>query len=279
MADVHQTTETPPQVALLQMMTGYRVSQAISIAAKLGIADVLRAGSMHYETLAGITRTHAPSLYRLLRALVTVGIFAERQAGSFGLTPTATLLQTDHPNSMRALAIKQGEEQYHVWGDMLRSIETGETAFDRVFGMSHFLYLAQHPQSNETFNQAMTGWSEQLHHALLAGYDFSAFATVVDVGGGYGRMLAAILRACPRLRGVLFDQPHVVAGAEALLQEAGVSERCEVVGGDFFAEVPSGGDAYILARIMHDWDDERGLAISRTVVARWDLRESCCSLS
>jgi SAM-dependent methyltransferase len=164
---------------------------------------------------------------------------------------------------MRALAIMYCEEQYRAWGDMLRSVATGDPAFDRVFGMSYFPYLAQHPEANETFNRAMTGWSAQLDSAVVAAYDFSPFGTVVDVGGGYGRLLIAILTAHPRMRGVLFDQPHVVAVATAGLQAAGVSERCETAGGDFFVEVPSGGDAYILAQIVHDWDDERSLTILR----------------
>jgi hypothetical protein len=147
---------------------------------------------------------------------------------------------------------------------MLSSVRTGQTAFERVFGTKYFSYLAQHPEANETFNQAMTGWSAQLDQAVLAAYDFSQFGTVMDIGGGYGRLLATILRAHPTVRGVLFDQPHVVAGATALLQEAGVNGRCEVVGGDFFVEVPRKGDAYILSQIVHDWNDQRSLAILKT---------------
>ncbi len=259
--DVRKATESPPQVALLQMMTGYWVSQSVYIAAKLGIADVLQAGPKHYEELAAVAQVHAPSLYRVLRALASVGVFSERADGFFELTPTAALLQTTAPHSMRALAIMYYEEHYRAWGDMLQSVVTGGMAFDRVFGMSYFPYLAQHPESNEIFNQAMTGWSAQLDRAVLAAYDFSPFGTVVDVGGGYGRLLAAILSAYPHMHGILFDQPHVVVGAGVLLQGAGVNERCTTVGGDFFVEVPRGGDAYILAQIVHDWDDGRSLTI------------------
>jgi O-methyltransferase domain/Dimerisation domain len=264
MLDLQETTEAPPHVALLQMMTGYWVSQSVYVAAKLGIADLLGDGPKHHEVLATATHTHSPSLYRLLRALASVGVFSETTPGSFGLTPNAALLQSDAPHSMRALAVMYGEEQYQAWGDMLKSVATGDTAFDRVFGTSYFPYLAGHPESNETFNQAMTGWSALLDAAVLAAYDFSQFQTMVDVGGGYGRLLAAILRTYPRMRGVLFDQPHVVAGAGALLRESGVTERCETVGGDFFVELPRGADAYVLAQIVHDWDDQRSLTILKT---------------
>lgn len=155
------------------------------------------------------------------------------------------------------------EEQYRTWSDMLKSVETGGTAFDRVFGMSYWAYLAGHPEANEIFNQAMTSWSSQLDRAMLAAYDFGQFKTLVDVGGGYGRLLASILRAHPRLQGVLFDQPHVVEGAVNVFQDAGVWDRCAAVGGDFFAEVPP-GDAYIMSQIVHDWDDRRSLTILQT---------------
>jgi hypothetical protein len=226
MPDLRETTEMPPHVALLQMMTGYWVSQSVYIAAKLGIADLLGNGPMHHEALATATHTHSQSLYRLLRALASVGVFSETTPGSFGLTPNATLLQSGAPQSMRALAIMYGEEQYQAWGDMLKSVATGETAFERLFGTGYFPYLAGHPEANDTFNQAMTGWSALLDAAVLAAYDFSQFETIVDVGGGYGRLLAAILHTYPRMQGVLFDQPHVVAGAGSLLRESGVIERC-----------------------------------------------------
>jgi len=261
--DIPETAAAPPQVALLQMMTGYWVSQAVYVAAKLGIADLLSDGPAQYEGLAVASRADPPSLYRVLRALASVGVFREAETGWFELTPTATLLRSDNPDSMRALALTYGEEQYRTWSDMLKSIQTGGTAFDRVFGMSYWAYLAEHPESNEIFNQAMTSWSSQLDRAVLAAYDFGQFKTLVDVGGGYGRLLATILRAHAGLQGVLFDQPHVVEGAVNVLQDAGVSDRCAAVGGDFFVEVPP-GDAYVMSQIVHDWDDRRSLTILQT---------------
>lgn len=251
----------PPSAVLLQMMTGYWVSQALHVVAKLGIADLLTDGPRPIEELAMTTNTHAPSLRRVLRALASVGVFTETSPAVFALTPLASLLQTGTPDSMRALAIMYAEEQYRAWGDVLHSVQTGEPAFEHHFGTSYFEYLAQHPESDRVFNEAMTGWTMQLVDAVVNTYDFSQFRTIVDVGGSYGTLLAAILQNNPAARGILFDQPHVVAAAKEPLEKAGVVERCTIVGGDFFVEVPSGGDAYLLAQILHDWDDERSVAI------------------
>ena len=252
---------SPPPATLLQMMTGYWVSQALHVAAKLGIADLLADGPVDCEDLAAATDTHAPSLQRVLRALASVGVFTEVSPGSFALTPLAELLRTETPGSMRALAIMYAEEQYRAWGELLHSVRTGEMAFDHQFGMGYFEYLAQHPEADRVFNEAMTGWTHQLVGAVVDTYDFSPFKTIVDVGGGYGALLAAILRSNPGTRGVLFEQPHVVASAEEQVVAAGVADRCTFVSGDFFAAVPTGGDAYVLSQILHDWDDERCVAI------------------
>lgn len=252
---------SPPPVTLLQMMTGYWVSQAVYVAAKLGIADLLVDGPVSCDDLATATRTHAPSLQRTLRALASVGVFSEVAPGHFALTPLATLLRSATPDSMRALAIMYAEEQYRAWGDMLHSVRTGEPAFEHQFGMGVFEYLAQNPEASAVFNEAMTGWTAQLAGAVVDSYDFSPFGTVVDVGGNQGTLLTAILRSQPRVRGILFDLPHVVAGAEELLTAAGVADRCARVGGDFFEAVPAGGDAYVLAQILHDWDDDRCVVI------------------
>ena len=252
---------SPPPATLLQMMTGYWVSQALHVAAKLGIADLLADGPLSCEDLAAATDTHAPSLQRVLRALASVGVFTEVSPGSFALTPLAKLLQTETPGSMRALAIMYAEEQYRAWGELLHSVRTGEMAFDHQFGMGYFEYLAQHPEADRVFNEAMTGWTHQLVGAVVDTYDFSPFKTVVDVGGGYGALLSAILQRNLGMLGILFEQPHVIASAEEQLVTTGVADRCLLVGGDFFAEVPAGGDAYVLSQILHDWDDERCVTI------------------
>jgi hypothetical protein len=251
----------PPPVTLLQMMTGYWVSQAVYVAAKLGLADLVAEAPRSSDELAAATGTHAPSLHRLLRGLASVGVFTEVSPDHFALTPMAALLRTGTPGSMRALAITYNEEQYRAWGNLLHSVRTGNPAFELQFGMGPFAYFAQNPEADQVFNEAMIGWTSQVADAVATTYDFSPFRTIVDVGGGYGTLLAAILPQQPAARGILFDLPHVVARAEELLAAAGLADRCACLGGDFFAAVPEGGDAYILAQILHDWDDERCVAI------------------
>lgn len=173
----------PPPIALLQMMTGYWVSQAIYVAAKLDIAELLADGPKTCEELAGATGSHSQSLYRVLRALASAGIFTEATGGSFALTPMAELLQSEHPASMRSLAIMYAEEQYRAWGDLLHSVRTGQRAFDNMFGTDYFTYLAGQPDSDQVFNQAMIGWTNQLVGGVVDVYDFSEFKTVVDVEG------------------------------------------------------------------------------------------------
>ena len=248
-------------VQLLQMMTGYWVSQGVYVAAKLGIADHLATGPVHYEDLARKTNTHPLSLYRTLRALASVGLFAEINAGQFALTPMAGLLQSDVPNSMRALSIMYCEEQYRAWGDLLQSVRTGEPAFNRQFGVDVFEYFRRNPEAGAVFNEAMTNWTTQTSAAVAASYDFSRVGSIVDVGGNQGTLIATILRQYPAARGTLFDRPHVVRTAKDSLAKAGVDDRCTIVGGDFFASVPSGGDAYLLSYVLHDWDNERCVAI------------------
>lgn len=252
-----QGDDVPAPVALLRMMTGYWVSKALNVAAELGVADLLREGPRTSEELAAACGAHPPTLYRLLRALASVGVFTEVEGRRFALTPLAELLRSDVPNSMRALARMYGSEQYRAWGDLLESVRTGEPAFDREFGTNWFDYVARTPEAGAIFNEAMTGWTTQLADAVVAAYEFAGIGPVVDVGGGHGLLLATILRAHPTMRGVLFDLPHVATGGAAAFEKAGVADRCELVGGDFFAAVPEGGAYYILAQVLHDWDDER----------------------
>jgi len=242
------------------MMTSYWISQSIFAAARLGIADLLADGPVGCKELAVATDSHAPSLYRLLRALASIGIFTESSPQHFALTELAELLRSGAPDSMRALAFMEGS-YYTTWAEMLHSVKTGEPAFNHLHGMGIFDYLAQNPATAQLFNESMTGVTHRVGSAVSRAYDFSPFETVVDVGGGHGALLAAILRSSPGTRGILFDQPHMVAGAEHLLSEAGVLDRCTRVGGDFFDAVPAGGNAYVLAQILHDWDDDRSTTI------------------
>lgn len=258
--NLQNTNEMPPQ-ALLQMLTSYRVSQSIYVAAKLRIADLLNDGPRSSDELAKSSGSDSRALYRLLRMLASVGIFAEVDQGCFTLTPLAALLQTGAPGSLRAYAIMNGEDWFwRPWGELLYSVKTGKTAFDHVCGMGIFKYLAQHPEAAEIFNEAMTGFT-LTSTAVVAAYDFSGINTLIDVGGGQGALLAAILKANPQLRGVLFDLPSVIEGAKSLIEAEGVAERCELVAGDFFESVPGGAVAYILKFVIHDWDDDRAVTI------------------
>jgi hypothetical protein len=259
------TDGTPPALALLQQALGFFISRAICVVARLGIADLLKDGPLDTETLAAAAGVHAPSLYRVLRTLASVGIFAEGDDGRFGLTPRAEPLRSDAPDSIRAYILLLDEEWYSGPADhLLHCVQTGRPAFERVHGADFFTFLARDPGATAVFDAAMTSRSVQENDAIASAYDFSGLGTVVDVGGGHGSLLAAILRANPGLRGVLFDRPQVVAEAGHQLEAAGLGGRCEVVAGDFFESVPAGGDAYILKRVLHDWDDERAGAILRT---------------
>ncbi|HKT37406.1 MAG TPA: methyltransferase [Ktedonobacterales bacterium] len=246
-----------------QILNGFRVTQALYVAARLGLADILKDGPQPVAALATTTGANADALYRVLRALASLGVFEESTDRRFALTPLAALLQQDHPNSLRAQALFRGDEPYRAWGELFGSVMSGENAFEQVFGAPHFQYLAQHPTQNEIFNQTMSASSRQVAMAIASAYDFSAARTIVDIAGGQGALIAAILRANPDLHGILFDQPHVVANARPILEAAGVADRCELVSGDFFVSVPS-GDLYTLQRILHDWDDERAIAILRS---------------
>ena len=253
----------PAGPALFQMIRGFWVSQAIYVAAKLGIADLVRRGLTTSAELAEAAGACPGELYRLLRFLASVGIFAQDRAGRFGLTPLSEYLATDVPGSLRAMAIMYGEEIYHAWGDLLHSVRTGETAFDHLYGRSHFEYLAQNPDADAVYSSAMAGFSQQETRSVISAYDWSPLRKVVDVGGGQGAFLAALLESSPDLEGVLLERDQVAAEASAEIAAAGLSARCEVIAGDFFGSVPQGGDAYLLKNILLNWDDEQCVAILR----------------
>jgi hypothetical protein len=249
------------QAALQQMTNGYWLTQTVYVAAKLGIADLLAKGPRTIQELARSTSTHAPSLYRVMRALAGLGVFREREDGAFETTARGRCLVSGSPGALRARAIANGEEWYRAWGGLLHSVRTGETAFDHVLGMPLFEYLSTNAGASATFNEAMASSTELAARAVTEAYDLSQAGTIVDVGGGTGAFLAGIPTANPRARGILFDRPGVVAGASGILGSAGVADRCAVVAGDFFETVPSGGGAYILSWIIHDWDDDRAITI------------------
>lgn len=259
--------ETPSseQLGTLRgMVVGYRVSQALHCVATLGIADLLKLGPRDADDLARTAGAHADTLCRVMRFLSGVGIFREVEPRRFALTPLGAGLRTDIPNTVDVWAkLLPGEAIWDAWGDLLHSVRTGETTFDHAHGRDFFGYMTEHPTFAAMFNAAMTSDVARLGAAITEGYDFSPITRLVDVGGGHGLQLATILRANPTMRGVLFDRPSAVEGARPILEAAGVLDRCEIVGGDFFQAVPQGGDAYIMRQIIHDWDDARSVTILR----------------
>ena len=257
-------SQTPPDVALIQLVFGKCISMALSVVAKLRVADLLADGPKTIADLATRTKTHAPSLYRVLRTLAAVDVFAEQADGRFALTPMGEYLRTGVKGSLRGIADSCGSDfQWRPWGRLLESVQTGRTAFDSVFGEPVFDYLGKHPDESAVFNEGMTGFTSNIAPAVAEAYNFAAFKTIVDVGGGHGVLLNTILQAYPAVNGIVFDAPHVVVGAEDAIRQAGLNGRCRAVGGDFFQSVPAGGDAYLMKHIIHDWPDDRATTILR----------------
>lgn len=251
-----------PSDQMLGMISGFWTARAIYVAAKLGIADQLVDQSRTADELAKATGTHAPALYRVLRALASVGLLSADATGRFTLTPLGATLRSGIPGSLRAFATSElGEDHYTAWGDLLHSVRTGEIAFDRVFGVPVWEYYGSHPENAAVFNESMTGITQMVEGAVLESYDFSPYRKIIDVGGGHGGLLSAVLKNSPQSKGVLYDAASVIAGAKARLAESGLAERCETIAGDFFQSVPDGGDLYILKWIIHDWDDDQSLTI------------------
>ena len=253
------------RMALMELAISAMVGQAIHVAARLGIADLLAGGPKTPAALAAATGTHADTLHRLLRALASRGVVAEDAEGRFALTPVAEGLRSAVSGSLRAYAAMLGEDWiWRAWGELSYSVRTGGCAFERVFGTDVFSYLADHPGPARSFDAAMTSRTGQEAAAVTAAYPWPSTGTIVDVGGGHGALLASILARCPGARGVLFDLPHVIAAARGgPADAAGLRTRCELVAGSFFESVPAGGDLYLLKRVIHDWDDERAVAILR----------------
>ncbi|HEX9928348.1 MAG TPA: methyltransferase [Pyrinomonadaceae bacterium] len=273
--------QVPPQAVLVQLGMGFIVSQAISVAARLGIADYLKNGAKSVEELAAFTDTHAPSVYRLMRALSSAGVFSQDAENRFSNNSVSEFLRSDHPESMRGIIHLMGDhEHWRSHGNMLQSVKTGEIAFEYTFGMPVFPYFAANPQVAEIFDNAMTSFSSVIAPAVAATYDFSGAKTIADIGGGHGFLLSNVLKTNPEAQGILFDQPQVVAGANNLLESHGVSERTQIVAGNFFEEIPVKADIYLMKHIIHDWNDEqsetilRNLAVSAPQGAKLLLVES-----
>ena len=248
---------------LFRLASGYRVTQALYVAAKLGIADRLEGGPRDADSLAREVGAHPDRLFRVLRALASFGVLTLDAERRFGLAPMGEYLRSDLTGSLAAFATFQGEEPYRAFGELLHTVRTGETAFDHLYGMGHFDYLAQHPEESETFHRAMAAALGDLGDPF-EGFDLHGRHVVVDIGGGRGALLAAVLRRYPALRGILFDLPNAVTDAPAFLESSGVRDRCEIRTGSAFDSVPVGGDVYVMSRILHDWPDEKALELLRT---------------
>lgn len=243
-----------PNRSLLELICGYWHTQAVYAVAQLRIADRLAAGPRTAEDLAAEAGVLPGPLYRLLRALASVGVFAEDERRCFRLTPMAEEL-IDRPGSKYAVALMNGVEHYRAWGDFLHSLQTGTPAFDHVYGQPCFDYLASHPEAAKVFDAAMTGYHGHETQAMLDAYDFTGIGTLVDVGGGNGTVLTTALRKHPTLKGILYDLANVVERARPNIEAKDLGGRCRAVAGSFFEAVPSGGDAYLMRHIIHDWTD------------------------
>jgi hypothetical protein len=247
-----------PAAAMLQLLVGAWVSQAIYVAAKLSIADLLRERPLTIAELAAATGANEGALFRILRALSSLGVFEEHDERRFALTPLADCLRSDVPGSLRAFAIMLGEKEHRgAWDNVLHSVRTGEPAFDHVFGAPHFHYFASNPEAARVFNEGMTSRAGAENAAIVEAYDFSKFRTVIDVGGGQGTLLTAIKRTAADTGTILFDLPHVISAG----QSASTTQGHETASGNFFEFVPQGGDAYVLKKVIHDWDDDRAVSI------------------
>jgi hypothetical protein len=253
----------PSPLVLFQMATSYWVSQAIYLAAKLGIADLLKDGPQSCAALAAATGSNAPSLFRLMRALASVGVFAHVRRDCFALSRLGESLQSNAPASLRAMVITVGEIHYQACGNLLHSIQTGSPAFNNAFGANLFDYLGQNVDAADAFNQGMTNASSMLAYAVLMAYDFAGISSIVDIGGGQGKLLEKILQFNTDTRGTVFDTASTIESVQRQNGNDVLRRRCSYVAGDFFSSVPQGADAYVLSSVIHDWDDNRAITILR----------------
>lgn len=245
-----------PRQQMLQMITSYWSATSIHVAAKLRLADHVKDAPQTADTLAMLTGTQPQALYRLLRALSSVGIFEEDADSRFGLTPMAECLLDMH-GSQRAVALMMGDEHYRSWGELLYCVQTGKPGFDHVYGKPIFDWLSEHPEEAKIFDAAMTGFHGPETQAMIEAYDYAGINMLVDVGGGNGTVISAVLKKNPAMNGILYDLPNVIDRAKKNLADAGLASRCETIAGSFFESAPAGGDAYQMRHIIHDWTDEQ----------------------
>jgi hypothetical protein len=252
-------TQPPPQAQMMQFILGKWISKPIHAVARLGIADLLADGPMHIDELAEKSDSHAPSLYRVMRALAGLGIFSEKEDRLFELTPMAECLKS---GALRSAAL-MFHSRWHdnAWDNLLHGVQTGDIPFDHAHGKPVMEWLGEHPGASGVYNRANAVKAMTSHRAIVEAYDFSGISVLTDVGGGYGTLMAEILIAHPGMKGVIADLPAVVQGAEEEIRKRGLESRCRATACDFFKEIPAGSDAYLMSHILHDWDDEQAIQI------------------
>ena len=259
----HENQEPmPPHAQLIQMATGYWVSRLLFVTAKLGLADRLAGGAMSAEELAIPTGAHAPSLHRVMRALASLGLLTEDEAHRFALTPLGAALKSGAPGAARAsILMLAGDWAWRGFEQFLYSVQTGKSGVEKSLGEPIFDWLGKHPEEASLFSETMIGFHGMEPAAIAEAYDFSGVQTLVDIGGSSGNLLTLVLGKYPKLRGILFDMPHVVREAPALIQARGLTDRITIESGSFFDSVPRGGDAYLLSHVIHDWSESQCLTI------------------
>lgn len=256
-----QSTETS---RMLQLISGFHVSRALYVAATLGLADKVAGGTHDIDELAQATHADAGALLRTVRLLATVGVFAIDARGQIQMTPLAHTLRSDAPSSLQGWAIDQlGGEHYQAWGELLHSVRTGSDAFHHLFGQSPWQHRADNPASAQAFDAGMSSFLQAHHAAVIAAYPFARFQRIVDLAGGDGQFMVAVLQSCPELQGAVFELPHVANKATQRLAEAGLQDRGHALAGSLFETLPTGADAYVLSRVIHDWADADALRILR----------------
>jgi hypothetical protein len=258
--------ETAAAEQLFQMALGFIPAISVNVAAKLSIAERLAAGPKTVEELAPLCKADSESLYRLMRALASVGVFREVDHKRFEQTALSDLLRADHPRSMKPFVVFFPDPlHFRCYANLMHSVQTGQTSVKPTFGKELFEYLAEHPDDSAIFNAAMVNLTHMFIPAILEAYDFKGIRVLADIGGGHGSVVGSILQKYPEMKGILFDMEHVVRGAGSYLQSLSVADRCTVTSGDFFKSVPAGADTYIMKNIIHDWDDEKSIAIMRNI--------------
>jgi hypothetical protein len=256
------TRRPDPAELVMQLCTGYMASACIQVAARLKIADLLANGPKPVQQLASAAAANEDRLYRVLRVLASLGVFTETSPRTFALTPTAEPLRSDVSNSIRDMVLWiTSPFHFRTYSEILHSVKTGEITCDHVHGKPVFEYFPEHPEISELFNNAMTSMSEMVTPALLEAYDFAGIQTLMDVAGGHGALLRAILNKYPEMHGILIDLDHVIDGAKQVSANQALAHRCQFMPADFFAEVPANADAIIMKHIIHDWDDDKAVLI------------------